>query len=57
VVYFGVADATAASARVVELGGTVVRDPWDSEFGRFAQVTDPFGGLFFLHEVRSGGAA
>ena len=57
VVYFGVADATAASARVVQLGGTVVRDPWDSEFGRFAQVTDPFGGLFFLHEVRSGGAA
>lgn len=57
VVYFGVTDAAAASQRVVELGGTVVRDPWDSEFGRFAQVTDPLGGLFFLHEVGSGSAA
>lgn len=57
VVYFGVADAAAASQRVIELGGTVVRDPWDSEFGRFAQVTDPLGGLFFLHEIGSGSAA
>jgi predicted enzyme related to lactoylglutathione lyase len=57
VVYFGVSDATAASQRVVELGGTVVRDPWDSEFGRFAQATDPLGGLFFLHESGSGSAA
>ena len=54
VVYFGVADAAAASQHVTELGGTVIRDPWDSEFGRFAQVTDPLGGLFFLHEVGSG---
>ncbi|MDR6612461.1 VOC family protein [Leifsonia sp. 1010] len=57
VVYFGVADAAAASQRVIDLGGTVIRDPWDSEFGRFAQVTDPLGGLFFLHEVGTGGAA
>lgn len=57
VVYFGVADAAAASQRVLDLGGTVVRDPWDSEFGRFAQVTDPLGGLFFLHEAGSGSAA
>ncbi|MFF2052721.1 VOC family protein [Leifsonia sp. NPDC058194] len=54
VVYFGVADAEAASQRVVELGGSVVRDPWDSEFGRFAQATDPLGGLFFLHQVGTG---
>lgn len=51
VVYFGVQDAAAAVERVTELGGTAIRDPWDSEFGRFAQVTDPLGGLFFLHEV------
>jgi len=57
VIYFGVADAAAASQRVSELGGSVIRDPWDSEFGRFAQVTDPLGGLFFLHEVGSGSAA
>jgi hypothetical protein len=57
VIYFGVADAEVASQRVVELGGTVIRDPWDSDFGRFAQVTDPLGALFFLHEVGSGSAA
>jgi predicted enzyme related to lactoylglutathione lyase len=51
VVYFGVQDAAVAVARAVELGGTGIRDPWDSEFGRFAQVTDPLGGLFFLHEI------
>lgn len=54
VVYFGVADAEAASQRVAELGGTIVRDPWDSEFGRFAQATDPLGALFFLHQVGTG---
>jgi hypothetical protein len=37
---------------VGELGGTVIRDPWDSEFGRFAQVNDPLGGMFLLHHVR-----
>ncbi|GAB3585424.1 VOC family protein [Leifsonia lichenia] len=52
VVYFGVADAEESCARVVELGGTVIRDPWDSEFGRFAQVNDPLGGLFLLHQVQ-----
>lgn len=51
VVYFGVQSAADAARRVGELGGSVVRDPWDSEFGRFAQVTDPLGGLFFVHEV------
>jgi len=52
-IYFGVEDVDTSSARVTELGGSVVRDPWDSEFGRFAQVTDPQGGLFLLHQVRT----
>ncbi|HEV7183202.1 MAG: VOC family protein [Actinomycetales bacterium] len=51
-IYFGVRDAEASCARVGELGGTVIRDPWDSEFGRFAQVNDPLGGMFLLHHVR-----
>lgn len=55
-IYFGVDDADAACARVLELGGTVIRDPWDSEFGRFAQVNDPLGGMFLLHHIGSGGA-
>jgi predicted enzyme related to lactoylglutathione lyase len=50
-IYFGVDDADAACARVVQLGGSVIRDPWDSEFGRFAQVNDPFGGMFLLQDL------
>ncbi len=53
-IYFGVSDADEASSRVQQLGGTVVRDPWNSDFGRFAQVTDPLGGLFLLHQVQTG---
>jgi predicted enzyme related to lactoylglutathione lyase len=45
-VYFAVADADAAAARVKELGGTVVMPPADIEPGRFAVVADPFGGVF-----------
>ncbi|MFF1571876.1 VOC family protein [Leifsonia sp. NPDC058292] len=51
-IYFGVEDADTACARAVELGGTVIRDPWVSEFGRFAQANDPLGGMFLLHQVR-----
>jgi len=50
-VYLGVADVTDAAARVVELGGTVLREPWDSDFGSFAQVADPTGAMFLLGGV------
>jgi predicted enzyme related to lactoylglutathione lyase len=39
---------------VTELGGAVVREPWDSEFGRFCQVTDATGGFFVLSSVTPG---
>jgi predicted enzyme related to lactoylglutathione lyase len=42
-VYFAVADADAAAARVAELGGRVLREPADIEPGRFAVVADPGG--------------
>lgn len=47
-VYFGVADADAAVARVVELGGAVVRPPEDTPYGKLAQVTDTTGAMFKL---------
>ena len=50
-VYLGVADMPEAVARVVELGGIVLREPWSSDFGTFAQVADPSGALFLLGEV------
>ncbi|MDH6677932.1 putative enzyme related to lactoylglutathione lyase [Rhodococcus sp. LBL1] len=37
-----------AVARVTELGGTVLREPWDSEHGRMAQVADPNGAPFMI---------
>jgi predicted enzyme related to lactoylglutathione lyase len=50
-VYFGVPDAAEAAARVVELGGAVVREAWDSEFGTFAQVSDTTGAVFYIGSV------
>jgi len=45
-VYFAVADADAAAARVAELGGSVMMPPMDIEPGRFAVVADPTGAVF-----------
>ncbi len=42
-VYFLVDDADAAVATVVEHGGTVVKEPEESGFGRLAVVRDPLG--------------
>jgi len=55
-VYFGVPDAATAAARVTELGGAVLREPWDSEFGTFAQVADPTGAVFYLGSVEPTGS-
>jgi len=45
-VYFGVTDADATAARARELGGSVVSEPQDSPYGRWAQLADPFGARF-----------
>jgi len=46
VVYFGVADADAAVARALELGGTLRASVEDTPFGRLAQLADPMGAAF-----------
>ncbi len=38
----------AAAARVIKLGGRIDIDPYDTELGRIARVTDPFGASFAL---------
>jgi uncharacterized protein len=45
-VYFDVADCDAAVAKVVELGGSVLRPPQDMPYGRHADVVDPQGAIF-----------
>ena len=46
--YFGVADADAAVARAVELGGSVVRPAWDTPYGRMAVLADGQGAVFAI---------
>ncbi|MCA1821135.1 MAG: VOC family protein, partial [Pseudonocardia sp.] len=47
-VYFGVEDTDAALARIVELGGSIVRPAEDTPYGRLAAATDPTGAQFKL---------
>jgi predicted enzyme related to lactoylglutathione lyase len=47
-VYFAVADADDAAARIVELGGSVSVEPTDIPPGRFAVVSDPQGAMFSI---------
>jgi uncharacterized protein len=44
--YFAVADADDAVARASELGGLVIRPPWDSPYGRMAVLSDDQGAVF-----------
>ncbi|PJI93623.1 VOC family protein [Luteimicrobium subarcticum] len=55
-VYFGTDDADATAARVTELGGTVVRGPEDTPFGRLLNVTDPRGATFSVIGPNTGAA-
>ncbi|WP_305092328.1 VOC family protein [Prescottella sp. R16] len=43
-----VEDTDAAVARVRELGGEVPTEPWDTEYGRMAQIADPLGARFMI---------
>jgi predicted enzyme related to lactoylglutathione lyase len=47
-VYIAVDDADAAAAQATELGGTIVRGPDDTPYGRLTVVTDPRGAGFSL---------
>ncbi|MDJ0113120.1 VOC family protein, partial [Rhodococcus erythropolis] len=41
----------AAVAKVVEFGGSVLRDPEDTPFGRLASVADPLGAKFQISTI------
>ena len=49
-VYFAVADADASTAKVTELGGSVVVPPFDTPIGKMAVVADPQGAVFSLFQ-------
>ena len=47
--YFTVADVDAAAGAAGDGGGTVLRSPETTPFGRIGVVRDPFGAVFGLH--------
>ena len=51
-VWFAVEDTDASTAKVVELGGSVMMPPNDMDFGRGAVVADPQGAVFGLANTR-----
>jgi uncharacterized protein len=51
VTYFGATDTDATLARVIGQGGSVLREPQDSPYGRVATVTDNQGAIFSLISV------
>jgi hypothetical protein len=48
-VYIGVDDVDASIGRVNQLGGSLLREPQDTPYGRMAGVADPLGGAFLLN--------
>lgn len=51
--YLGVRDLEAAAAKAVELGGEVIREPWDSPFGRLCLLADSTGATVTLADRKS----
>lgn len=47
-VYFTVDSADEAVAAAQAAGGTILRDPFATEFGKIAAVSDPFGASFMV---------
>jgi predicted enzyme related to lactoylglutathione lyase len=56
-VYFGVDDADAALAKIVELGGSIVIAAEDTPYGRLATAADPTGAAFKLISPNTGAPA
>lgn len=52
-VYFGVDDADDAVRRAVDMGGSVLREPEDSPYGRLADLADPTGAPFMIAQMDS----
>lgn len=50
-IYFGAADVDATAAKVTELGGTLIVEPFDIPVGRMAVAADPQGAMFNLFQM------
>lgn len=56
-IYFAVTDVDEAAAVALEHGGGILREPWDSAFGRIAVLTGPAGETFAVHARLASDAA
>jgi len=52
--YFEVEDCDAAARAAEAAGGSVSVQPFDTEYGRIAVVTDPFGAAFSVNQTSAG---
>jgi predicted enzyme related to lactoylglutathione lyase len=50
-VYFAVADADATAAKIKELGGSMVAEPFDTPIGKMAFARDPQGASFSIFQA------
>jgi predicted enzyme related to lactoylglutathione lyase len=50
-VYFAVADADATAAKIKQLGGSILVEPFDSPIGKMAVAADPQGAVFSLFQA------
>jgi uncharacterized protein len=50
-VYFAVSDADATTAKITEMGGSVMMAPFDTPIGKMAVVADPQGAVFSLFQA------
>jgi predicted enzyme related to lactoylglutathione lyase len=51
-VYFAVSDADATAAKIKQLGGSVIVEPFDTPIGKMAVVADPQGAVFSLFQAQ-----
>jgi predicted enzyme related to lactoylglutathione lyase len=50
-VYFAAADADASAAKITELGGSVLAEPFGTPVGRIAVAADPQGSVFSIIQL------
>lgn len=51
--YFSIADMSAATAAVRAGGGTVIAEPFETPFGEMAGFQDPWGATFFVAQINN----
>ena len=54
-IYFAVDDCESDAAKIAELGGTLIAQPFDTPFGKMAVAQDPQGAMFSIIQTNQPG--